>query len=135
MALFTWDNSYSVGVADIDQQHQQLMNLVNDLNDAMLQGKGRQVVGEILSNLISYTAGHFAAEERLMQQHGYPEYTEHKAKHGKMVAKVKALQQDVDAGKLTVSGDVMKFLHDWLNKHIKGTDMKYKPFLNAKGVR
>lgn len=135
MALFTWDNGYSVGVADIDQQHQQLMNLVNDLNEAMVQGKGRQVVGGILDKLISYTAGHFAAEERLMQQHDYPEYAEHKAKHAKMVAKVKALKQDVDSGKLTVSADVMKFLQDWLNKHIKGTDMKYGPFLNAKGVR
>ncbi len=134
MALFRWDNSYSVGVAEIDQQHQQLMALINELNDAMSQGKGRQAVGEILGKLISYTARHFSDEERLLSQHGYPEYEGHKAKHAKMVDKVKALQKDVDSGKLTVSADVMKFLQDWLSKHIKGTDMKYGSFLNGKGV-
>ena len=51
-----------------------------------------------------------------------------------MVGKVLALQKDVDSGKLTVSSEVMKFLQDWLNKHIKGTDMKYSPFLNEKGI-
>jgi hemerythrin len=134
MALFTWNSSYSVGVATIDQQHQQLMTLINELNEAMLQGKGRQMVGDILGKLIRYTGTHFADEEKLLMDHDYPEYAEHKAKHTKMVGKVKPLQQDVDAGKMTVSADVMKFLQDWLDKHIKGTDMKYGPFLNAKGI-
>jgi hemerythrin-like metal-binding protein len=70
-----------------------------------------------------------------MSQHGYPEYDEHKAKHDKMVDKVLALQKDVNANKLTVSSEVMKFLQDWLNKHIMGTDKKYAPFLQGKGVQ
>jgi hemerythrin len=94
MALFTWNSSYSVGVATIDQQHQQLMTLINELNEAMLQGKGRQMVGDILGKLIRYTGTHFADEEKLLMDHDYPEYAEHKAKHTKMVGKVKALQQD-----------------------------------------
>ena len=135
MALFTWNDSYSVGVREIDQQHEKIMKFINDLNGAMLEKKGREVVGKILKELINYTASHFAVEEKLMSQHGYPEYDEHKAKHDKMVDKVLALQKDVDANKLTVTSDVMKFLQDWLNKHIMGTDKKYGPFLNSKGVQ
>lgn len=134
MALFTWNASYSVGISEIDQHHQQLMDMVNELNAAMLDKKGKEVVGGILGKLINYTAMHFAFEEKLMSEHGYPEYAEHKAKHDKMVGKVLSLQKDVDSKKLTVTADVMKFLQDWLNKHIMGTDKKYGPFLNEKGV-
>jgi hemerythrin len=52
-----------------------------------------------------------------------------------MVDKVLALQKDVNANKLTVSSEVMKFLQDWLNKHIMGTDKKYGPFLVGQGVK
>lgn len=134
MALFTWSDNYSVGVKEIDQQHQKIMDMINELNDAMLEKKGRDCVGGVLNKLINYTASHFALEEKLMSQHGYPEYEEHKAKHDKMVGKVLALQKDVAAKKLSVSSDVMSFLQDWLNKHIMGTDKKYGPFLNGKGV-
>ena len=134
MALFTWNDSYSVGINEIDQHHQKIMSFINELNGAMLQKKGRDTVGGILRELINYTASHFAFEEKLLSQHEYPEYAEHKAKHDKMVGKVLALQKDVEANKLTISADVMKFLQDWLNKHIMGTDMKYSSFLNEKGV-
>jgi hemerythrin len=135
MSLFTWNESYSVGINQIDRHHQEIMNMINELNEAMLHGKGREIVGGILKKLINYTASHFAYEEKLMSQHGYPEYDEHKAKHDKMVDKVLALQKDVNANKLTVSSEVMKFLQDWLNKHIMGTDKKYAPFLQGKGVQ
>lgn len=134
MGLMIWNDSFSVKIKEIDQQHQKLMEMVNDLNDAMSKGKGKEVVGTVLQKLISYTASHFSKEEKMMSDNGYPEYVDHKAKHDKMVAKVLSLQKDVASGKLTVSNDVMNFLMDWLQKHIKGTDMQYSGFLNSKGV-
>lgn len=134
MALFPWKKEYSVNIAEIDQQHQQLVAMVNELHDAMTAQKGKEVLGLILTKLISYTSTHFATEEKLMQQHGYPDYDTHKAKHEKMVAKVLALQNDYKSGKITLTFEVSKFLQDWLNKHILGTDMKYSTFLNNKGV-
>ena len=56
MALINWNNSMSVRVAKIDQQHQKLIAMINDLDDAMKQGKGKEVLGKVLSSLISYTA-------------------------------------------------------------------------------
>ncbi len=52
-----------------------------------------------------------------------------------MTAKVLALQQQFDQGKATITLDVMEFLQQWLDKHILGTDKKYAPFLNSKGVQ
>jgi hemerythrin len=134
MSTFAWKDEYSVNVKEIDQQHKQLVAMVNDLHDAMTQKKGKEVLGTILAKLINYTATHFTAEEKIMEQNGYPDFVEHKAKHEKMVAKVLALQNDHKAGKITLTMDVSNFLQDWLNKHILGTDKKYSAFLNSKGV-
>ena len=134
MALISWKADYSVNIAEIDQQHKKLIDMINDLHTAMSEKRGKEVVGDVLKKLADYTVFHFTAEERLLRTNEYPEYEEHKDKHEKMTAKVLALQDDVKSGKLTVSMEVMNFLKNWLDKHILGTDMQYSGFLNGKGV-
>jgi len=55
MALITWNAALSVGVKEIDDQHKKLIDLVNQLNDAMHAGKGRDVLGAVLAELVKYT--------------------------------------------------------------------------------
>ncbi|MEW6426531.1 MAG: bacteriohemerythrin [Thermodesulfobacteriota bacterium] len=134
MGLMTWKADYSVGIAEIDQQHKKLIDMINTLNDAMSKGKAKDVLSALLTDLVSYTKTHFAREEKLMGEHGYPDFADHKDKHAKMAAKVLALQEEVQRGKAMISMEVMKFLEQWLDKHILGTDKKYGPYLNSKGV-
>jgi hemerythrin len=108
--------------------------LIADLHHAMLAGQGRQVMGQVLDGLIACTNTHFAAEERLLKTNGYPEFDGHHAIHIKMVEKVKDIQRRHNAGQLNISFDTMKFLNDWITKHIMGTDKKYSPCLNSQGV-
>lgn len=134
MALINWSNEFSVGISSIDVQHQKLVGLVNELNDAMAQRKGKEVLEKILTGLVDYTKTHFAAEESLFRTHGYPEAVAHKMKHDELAKKVMAFQKDFHDGKSVMSVEIMAFLKDWLLNHIKGTDMKYSPFLKSKGV-
>ena len=133
MALMTWKEDYSVKIAQIDQQHKKLIDLINQLDDAMSQGKAKDVLGKILNDLVTYCANHFKLEEQLMQANGYPDFAEHKDKHDKMTAKVLSLKKEVAGGKRLISLDVMKFLEQWLDKHILGTDKKYGPFPECQG--
>jgi hemerythrin len=134
MALLTWNEKYSVNVREIDDQHKRLLTLVGNLHSAMLEGKGREGLGKVLDGVVAYAASHFAAEERLMKAHGYPEYEEHRTIHTKMTQKVLDIQKQYHQGKVNITLDTMKFLEDWVAKHIMGTDKKYGPFLNSKGV-
>ncbi len=131
MSAFTWNEKYRLNVKDMDEQHRVLIGLVGQLDDAMREGKGKQTLGLILERLVDYTKVHFAAEERLMKASGYPEYQEHKIIHEKMTSKVVDLERQFKDGKTMLSLDVMKFLTDWLQKHILGTDKKYSPFLSS----
>ncbi len=134
MALMQWDGTYSVKVSQFDTQHKKLVGMLNDLHSAMKEGKSKEIMGKTLDDLIAYTVTHFADEERLMKQHGYPEYDAHKAEHDKLTQQALKLQSEFKAGKAGVNMEVLNFLRDWLKNHIMGTDKKYGPFLNTKGV-
>ena len=134
MALINWDNSFSVKVAEIDAQHQKLVKLVNALNDAMKQGKGKDAISIVLNELINYTATHFKTEEKYFDQFDYPHKDLHKIEHSNFVKKVLSFQNDFQSGRLGLSIDVLNFLVNWLKNHILVEDMKYSSFFNNKGL-
>ncbi len=134
MALLTWNDGFSVKVSQFDAEHKKLIHLINQLHDAMKVGKGGEVTGQVLQSLIDYTGSHFAAEERLMKLHNYPDYERHKKEHNLLVVQVLDVQKKINAGQMLLSQELMGFLRAWLEKHIQGEDKKYGPFLNAKGV-
>lgn len=134
MAYLAWDEKYSVGVKEIDSQHQKLIELINELHEAMKLGKGKDIMSQVLQSLIDYTATHFGTEEKYMTAFKYPQFSSHKLEHEKFVKKVLDFQKDYNSGKLALTLDVMAFLKDWLVSHIQGTDKKFGPFFNEKGL-
>jgi methyl-accepting chemotaxis protein/hemerythrin len=130
-----WDASFATGVAKYDEQHKVLFNMVNDLADAMQQKKSKEAVGRVLNGLAEYTINHFAGEERDFAQTHYPEETQHKALHKKLLEQVTALIGKFNAGEPLIAQDVINFLQDWLINHIKGADKRYGPHLNKSGIK
>ena len=134
MALITWSENLSVNIREIDSQHKELVKLINEMHDAMSEGKGKDVLEKVLTRLIDYTKMHFSGEERLMETHRYAGYVTHKAEHEKLTKQVMEISNRMKEGKTVITIEVMNFLKEWLSKHIVGTDKKYGPFLNERGV-
>lgn len=134
MALIQWTDALSVRFDEIDQQHKKLIHMINDLSDAMAHGKGNDVLKPLISSLAAYTATHFAFEEKQFETYRYPDAIAHKREHRAFPDKVAAFQKDFDSGRLGLSLQVMTFLSDWLKTHIQGTDKKYVPFFQEKGL-
>ncbi len=135
MDLFQWQNSYSVGVRELDGQHQELFKLINELHAAMGSGQGKTIIAGVLQRLVGYTQTHFATEERLMAQYGYPMAPVHKQAHDKFAQQAKELQTKVASGQAVVSLEVMQMLKNWLTHHIQGTDKLYTAFFVSKGLK
>ncbi len=82
MALIEWNKErFSVQVKQFDDEHQELVRLINDLHAAMKSGKSREVIGHTLHELVDYTKTHFCNEEAFMARHGYPEMGPHRKEH------------------------------------------------------
>ena len=95
----------------------------------MLSGKGREVLGGVLNELIDYTKRHFADEEELMRRHNYPEYSRHKTIHEELTFKVLNLKREFESGTSVLTMDVMTFLQQWLTGHIEKSDKQYSPYV------
>lgn len=134
MAFIAWDEKYSVGVRELDNQHKQLISILGELYDAMQAQKANEVLGKLLTQLVTYTKTHFATEEKYMAQYGYPDLASQKREHEAFTKKVLDFKESFDSGRTSLSVSLASFVKDWLFSHISGSDKKYGPFLNSKGV-
>ncbi len=133
--LMSWGAGLSVNIKQIDDQHKKLIGMINELHKAMKLKKSNSAMGSILDRLADYTVTHFATEEKLFAQYGYPEEKAHVELHRKLVAQVVDIQKKFKAGNAMISMELMSFLKDWLVNHIQGTDKKYSSFLRQHGVK
>ncbi|GAP23081.1 bacteriohemerythrin [Leptolinea tardivitalis] len=134
MAYIDWNESYSVGVKTMDDQHKKLIGMINQLHDAMKEGKGSSEIGSVLSGLSDYTKYHFTAEEKLLKENNYPMLLIQENRHKEFITKLDEFQKDVSSKNLAISLKVRDFLRDWLINHISGEDKKYMKYLNDKGI-
>ncbi len=129
MSLIPWNDSYSVGVPEIDKQHRKLFLLVDDVFAASKDPyKSKDDVGQIVDELVSYVEYHFACEQKYLLNH--PEFAAHRATHAGFVLEVirfvkKVQTTDEDALVL----ELLKYLIDWLQEHILETDREYFQYL------
>ncbi len=133
MAILQWTDELQVDISRFDEQHKRLIALVNEVHDAMLTGKGRAVVGDVLDELIEYTDKHFTLEESTLTKHEFPECVSHRAEHQKLLATARELQEKHKAGSLAVTVEVLEFLKQWITEHIKKCDKKYSAYLRERG--
>lgn len=133
MSLICWNKLYSVSVHKFDEQHKELIRLINELHDSMLQSNSQEVLSNILLRLSDYTIFHFSDEENLMEQYNYSEYLSHKKSHQDLINQVKSLIKRHMEGML-ITTEVMNFLKQWLNDHILTEDKAYSEFFNKQGI-
>lgn len=124
MEFYVWNGNLSVGNTFIDNDHRHLIALLNNLYSAMGEGRGPDVLGPVLNDLIQYTRAHFKREEDVMQGMCYAGFLEHKAEHDKLTTKVFELQKQYIAGEASLSVELLMFLYDWLFEHIMKVDKK-----------
>ncbi len=135
MALVVWNDTLSVGVKSVDDQHTVLFNTINDLHAAMMKGQARTIIGELLCRLLVYTKNHFSQEEAMLQNVGYPGLPEHRTLHRNLTKQVEDYIARHEKGDLTLSNDLASFLSDWLKTHILNTDQTYGRWLKQQGLK
>ncbi|MBS4097990.1 MAG: bacteriohemerythrin [Sulfuricella sp.] len=124
MALFEWNNSYRIGIAELDDQHHTLVQTINALAQALAHGEPLATLGCLFSDLVDYTRYHFKAEEALMTAAGgMPRhYRQHKAQHEDFIQTVANLGDTLDATNTQVAEATLDYLIHWLLHHIMGED-------------
>jgi len=129
-----WRDEYSVGFDAIDDDHKKLLNLMNNLQAAIMCNTGEEFERAILEELMDYTRYHLHREEELMQTHDYLDYEGHKAQHDQMIIQAKVFVDRYEAKGKDALIEVADYLRLWLLQHINIADKKFARFLIEKGV-
>ncbi|MBE9536742.1 MAG: hemerythrin family protein [Proteobacteria bacterium] len=126
MPLIEWDDSkLSVGIELIDTQHKKWVDIMNELDEAILSMKGQKVLEKIFAEMVDYVHYHFAEEEKLMEEGAYASLDEHKRMHSIFREHIKKYQKGFQSGDLVLCSQVMSTLKSWLQGHIMVEDRKF----------
>ena len=132
MPFMDWVDEFSVGVEEIDRDHKKLLELLNELHDAVQAGEGREVLGKVLEGLTLYVSYHFSREEVLFLRTDYPDYEKHRKQHLALANTVEEVYEDFHSGMAdTLPHQVLDFLKNWLNDHILRADKAFGAYLKA----
>jgi hemerythrin len=129
-----WAQDLSVGVEEIDSQHKELFDRINNLDSAMRQGTAKEEVVRLIEFLGKYVIIHFGAEEKYMIDYNYTGYALHKTKHEWFKKEFSDIRINLDAEGITP--DVImrsnNLLITWFSNHIRSIDMILGSFLKSK---
>jgi len=128
----TLDDGRLFGEPEIDRQHQEMVETINRLNDAVRNNDTPEVIAHLFDELIAHAESHFAVEEQMMEKHGYPERGVHKNEHKRLIEEAHYLKE-----KLARGGEllVLQSLKDWLLAHIIHVDKPFVEYLARHGVK
>lgn len=136
MPFLHWSEEYSVGIALFDGEHQRLIDMANELYDAVLSGTADEDLKPIYLGLLAYCYRHFAHEEEFFAIADYPLSAEHIACHAALRAEVEKFRTRItDTPKNLLALEMVQFIKNWITDHIMVQDRKYGAHLREKGVR
>jgi len=133
--MFSWSDKYSVGVQSIDNQHKEILEILNRLLQALKEGKANNVITGIVPDLEKYAVIHFQKEEFFFQRFKYSGSGDHIYEHQQFKEKIKAIKADLISGKMGFSVDLMIFLKEWIEHHILVVDKAYAECFRNNGLR
>ncbi len=132
---FEWNESYSVGVEELDEQHKKLFGLIGEIENMSTQEDYKAAIYQALDELMEYVMIHFHTEEEYMKSAEYPEFDAHLKKHQIISEDVNTrvnymMNKDLNALDLVM---IHNFLAEWLKEHILVEDQGYKQFVQHLG--
>lgn len=125
MKSFSWGKAYETGIKVVDDQHHNLVELINEFGDKLVENRiDGDLLEEVLAKLASYAQQHFDDEEGLMVEAGIdPRHVnQHIAEHRDFFENVALMRQQMGRGGRTAERDLLDFLTHWLAYHILGSD-------------
>lgn len=130
MPIITWDERMTVGDADIDREHKQLVGVINSLSDMIEEGRGKHILVEDLDQLVAFIENHFRHEENIFSKTDYPDSIIHIREHANMLGKIKLIQNEY---KRNQSNDILLrafiFYKKLFMNHVMETDVGMRSYL------
>jgi hemerythrin-like metal-binding protein len=128
-----WRTDLSTGIREVDHQHRELLVQIATLEGAARAGDLAQA-DEALAYLARYAAEHFATEERIMRELGYPGLESHRALHEAFSAELaeRKVAHARERSPVVLLLDLARWMEAWLADHVLGADAEMARFCRGR---
>ena len=127
-----WSEKYEIGIKEVDEQHKDIIDMLNRMHDALPKKNAVDDVIETITALAIYTKLHFKTEEAAMAEIGYPYLERQRKQHATLNQKVHGMVMKMNRGDVPSVRETLAFLKQWLLDHIEKEDMLIKKFLQSR---
>lgn len=134
MTRLRWDESFSVQVKGIDEQHKELFEAVEKFEQAVDDGEELPALVKLLDFLIDYSRSHFALEEKYFDELSYEDAERHKEQHQAFIDIVQGFKRRFDDGDYVMPVELKTFLGQWLREHVITSDLRYVKCFREHGL-
>ncbi len=124
MALLEWKEEYATGIDDVDDEHKDLIDVINRLHELLIAGDAKITVPAFFARLIDGVSAHFALEERIMGESGYPDRDAHRADHERLLDEIRDLVEAFRQAEEVDSVDLAMRLEPWFCQHFATHDLR-----------
>ena len=121
MSIAHWSPNLSVGVEELDSDHQELIDVLNQLDVEVRRAAGHDTIAQILDELISHTEAHFRREEEIMAREHYPDAEHHAKIHRALSEEIQEFRKEFASG-MEIGPEITEFIKRWLISHIMESD-------------
>lgn len=130
MALVEWRDEYRTGISSVDHEHEELIQAINDLHAQLSGNADKQAVADFLAEINTKISAHFALEEKIMREHGYDQFADHKADHERLLDGIRDIMDNFDRGAYRNTDEALStHLQDWFTRHFKSKDARLHKML------
>lgn len=133
MSLIEWKDEFSIGIASVDQEHRELINLINDLHGKMSRGTDQDQVVSALGEIFAQISAHFALEEKIMRDTEYDGYPSHKSDHEALLDELRDIMDRVEDDGTFDEKRLSRELDVWFTEHFRTQDARFHRHVHAAG--
>jgi hemerythrin-like metal-binding protein len=134
MHTIPWKDNYSIGVPELDQQHQRLLDIINQLIKEQREPFNSEKFSISISTLTHFAYTHFAAEERILRDTNFPDLNKHVLSHIDFIMKMMGLALKGEQGNNEDRKELLRYLRDWYAGHVLGIDRFYIPYVTTENL-
>ncbi len=131
MSLLEWRDDFRIGIAEVDHEHQALIDLINALHASLCADRSAERIEAFLGEIFARISAHFALEEKDMQVLGYPELAAHKADHERLLDDLRDIMDGVNDRGVLDDGAFAQRLAAWFSGHFSSHDVRLHRFLTT----
>jgi len=132
MSYIQWEDKYSTGIQEMDDQHRRIIELINELYDGRLDGHADDAMIDALHGITEYARKHFKDEEALMAKVNFPLLDEHRVEHHQLIKNIVDFHRRVAGNAPPSNLEFLSFLKKWLAEHIVESDKVYGKYVADK---